>query len=322
MGAEHGKEEDLIVGRKDDARRIQYGNRGAPISLFAGELEPELLQRIQELAIFSCPESELVNLGFQRCVDYPHLPQHIYYEGYFHSRESAEPFPSLCPRNGAEFPKPPAPPLLRAFYCAFRQKNAKWLQDIANKFSELKYDGEDFKNQRQAGLELFPKLFCQSKEDSDIGDWLVGDLAVQVHYGHPVERGNIGFHTDSINSLFHFAMAVRGKRKLHSFRAEDAKRSHEREFQQYVNPQEEGDIYISSPAMFRHGVEYPKSNWENRTVAIQARFLYTEETYSKMATFMGSALENEMTKIIADALIIGPQLPTLKEVEEIEATLK
>jgi hypothetical protein len=30
---------------------------------------------------FTAPESTLESIGFRRCVDYPDLPSHIYYEG-------------------------------------------------------------------------------------------------------------------------------------------------------------------------------------------------------------------------------------------------
>ena len=32
-------------------------------------------------AVFKARESKLESLGFRRCIDYPDLPSHVYYEG-------------------------------------------------------------------------------------------------------------------------------------------------------------------------------------------------------------------------------------------------
>jgi hypothetical protein len=35
----------------------------------------------------SMAEDRLLENGFDSCIDYPHLPGHVYYEGYFHACE-------------------------------------------------------------------------------------------------------------------------------------------------------------------------------------------------------------------------------------------
>ena len=104
-----------------------------------------------------------------------------------------------------------------------------------------------------------------------------GDLAVQIHAGQAVSAEHVSWHIDSANSTVHLALSFGGERALHSRRfasadadgagggGDDAHR---------VEWQRAGDVYLSSPASFEHGVEYPRAyRWRNRAIAVQARFL-------------------------------------------------
>ena len=59
-------------------------------------LSDELLEYLREDAVFV---EELEGApGFARCVDYPDVPNHVYYEGYFHGLRDPAPFWSVNPR--------------------------------------------------------------------------------------------------------------------------------------------------------------------------------------------------------------------------------
>lgn len=40
-----------------------------------------------------------------------------------------------------------------------------------------------------------------------------------------------------------------------------------------IHQQYPGDVYLSSPCFYLHGVDYPRSSWEDRTMAIQLRYV-------------------------------------------------
>ena len=91
----------------------------------------------------------------------------------------------------------------------------------------------------------------------------------------------MGWHRDSPNSLLHMAVSIRGRRALHSFQSRTSARSDLGLL--HVDWQEQGDVYVSSPWAFLHGVEYPTSDWGGRVVALQCRFLMTRAC-NRMAT--------------------------------------
>ena len=50
----------------------------------------------------------------------------------------------------------------------------------------------------------------------------------------------------------------------------------------FVNKQQPGSIYISSPTGFIHGVDYPTSPYSDRVVAVQCRLLMTKVEFYRM----------------------------------------
>ena len=107
-------------------------------------LSPELLAWLLEADVFQCDEERLLEKyqSCLKCIDYPHIPEHHYIEGYFHGLETSQSFQSLNPRTGHGFAKPAAPTRLRAFLTTFRQQNHNWLQPL----SELEDTPTDWKS--------------------------------------------------------------------------------------------------------------------------------------------------------------------------------
>jgi len=75
----------------------------------------------------------------------------------------------------------------------------------------------------------------------------------------------------------------------------------------------EGDTYISSPYGFFHGVSYKENTWDNRMIAIQARFLLDREQLKTITQF-ALKFKNELGEIISNSLMGGFEFPTLDEV--------
>ena len=285
-------------------------NGRAEIALKSGTIEARLLSHlIASCECLRAPEAELPELGFRKCVDYLRLPRHTYYEGYFHSLVVGSgggpaPFSSINPRLGVDFSKPAAPRALRAFYEAMRRKNMEHL------CAALDEQGIT-KTGKFAGL--LRKLMGKGRA--------FADLAIQIHAGTAVPREHIGWHTDASNSILHLALAIQGSRALHSMRA----KTPEAELEEVVEWQQPGSVYVSSPAFFQHGVQYPQAyRWSNRCIAIQARLLYTQAEFSELEEArMTDPAAYDWLGAFSRALASKPiELPSFEEVKAIEAELE
>lgn len=52
-----------------------------------------------------------------------------------------------------------------------------------------------------------------------------------------------------------------------------------------------GHVYLSSPCYYRHGVDYPGGEWDDRIVALQFRFLVPWSDDNKTAASRGAVLK-------------------------------
>ena len=153
-------------------------------------IDADLLQHLQSNVDFlQMEEKELESSGFTKCVDQPALPNHIYYEGYFHGLEvTSGAVHSINPRRGEDMMKPAAPLPLRAFLAVFRERNAFWLRPA------LKGTFID-------SLSLTPNV--------------LSDLAVQFHFGDHMGSEHVVWHYDAVNSMLHLALSLHGSRSLY-----------------------------------------------------------------------------------------------------------
>jgi len=153
-------------------------------------------------------------------------------------------------------------------------------------------------------------------------DSLFGDLAIQFHFGQQVADKDLGWHTDSSNSILHMATAIHGRRALHSHRA---KKHMDKEALEVVEWQNPGDIYLSSPALFMHSVEYPENpKWETRIIAIQSRFLVTYHDYNCMRStrFQGGIPWKMLLSLVSLSLSEAKfTVPTLAQIKQMEKEL-
>jgi hypothetical protein len=114
---------DSAPGEALFGRRLHRAVR-VPVTYRGLQIPGDVLEYMVAEEAFTCPEAELPRHGFMRCVDMPHLAEHVYYEGYMHAAGVAgAPLLSMNPRTGAMQYKPPAPPRTAAFLEAFRRVN-------------------------------------------------------------------------------------------------------------------------------------------------------------------------------------------------------
>ena len=115
-------------------------------------LSPPLLAWLQEDGEFvTGTNTDALRLDLQdgpvhldKCIDYPHLPHHHYFEGYFHTlAHTSAPTLSLHPRQGFAFQKPAAPTRLRSFVAAFRRLNESWIAPLADTEGAGGEEGEE-----------------------------------------------------------------------------------------------------------------------------------------------------------------------------------
>ena len=80
-----------------------------PVPFSRSKMSPEVLCWLKQCNFFKASEKQLrkEGSGFTRCVDYPQLPGHTYYEGYFNALYGEDgPVTSMNPRTGKPMEKP------------------------------------------------------------------------------------------------------------------------------------------------------------------------------------------------------------------------
>eukprot|EP00092_Neocalanus_flemingeri_P011347 GFUD01012227.1.p1 GENE.GFUD01012227.1~~GFUD01012227.1.p1 ORF type:complete len:310 (+),score=70.34 GFUD01012227.1:95-1024(+) len=253
-------------------------------------MEPDLLTFLQEDAWLQQSDEELLTIGFRQTADNPYLENHHYFEGYFHGQKENHPIQSLNPRDGQKMEKPAAPARIRAFIQATQEKNQNILAKLPGCFHE---------NSPMGNLFASGNALC--------------DLAIQIRYGTGIVQDHLNWHVDTFNSMVHMGVALQGVRTLHVRRVED-----DGKITKHSKPQVPGDIYLSSPAAFKHAVGHETLQRNDRIVAIQCRVLMTVEDYANVhkefteePTKKREALDN-IAKLLKEEVF---SVPTLEEVK-------
>eukprot|EP00939_MAST-03C_sp_MAST-3C-sp1_P004539 g4539.t1 len=304
-----------ISKKQHDGR---FRDVSVPCFMFRGRLDTSVLRWMIRAPVFEASQANIEkNPNFRRCVDYPRIPGHGYFEGYFHSLPTGKAIRSIDPRKGSMVEKSAAPLRLAAFYEGCRRKNRNGL------VSALK-----------ANLSSLPETSPGQETILDIvkRGWLFGDVAAQIHFGDSVVGNDIGWHVDAPNSTIHLAISVAGARKLHakigtlssstssSKTGDDESVAATPSVSEHVLSLEAGDIYLTSPANFSHAVSYDPSSttWEDRIIAVQARFMMTSDDLHSILGCGDTGAWFETMEAITSAMISTPfSLPTLEECVQI-----
>lgn len=205
------------------------------------------------------------------------VPEHKYQEAYFHAHFGHNSM-SIDPRSLSQnIEKKCAPLELCAFIDAFKQVNKLNLQTL-------------IKGTQLEKMNLFSNLFT--------------DLSYQVHSMADINKRNIMWHKDSHNSMLHLSISVQNKRLLHFTKNNKT----------YTQWQQPGDVYIATPNIMNHGVQYPQTSANNPIIAIQCR---TELTYTQLVTLEKNKIQTiqETRQMCKLAQNMKLKLPALKNIE-------
>lgn len=256
--------------------------------------------------------------GFDH-IKYSKQPNHKYYEGYFHALSTTSgPFVSINPRSGLDFDKPAAPVRLRAFVEAFRRVNDAWIHAALSGGNADDADDADNDDPVRQGLW---SLYKQGHH--------FADLAIQYHFGEEIGAEQVHWHKDSVNSALHLAVSLQGRRALHTrhsttpdeanANADSADADHDpaasmHKTQTHTFWQEPGDVYVSTPYVFGHGVQYEGGSWGQHVIAIQCRFLIQHVDIFDLA-HKSMPIAKRIAKALAHHLIHVPDLELIRKVE-------
>lgn len=156
---------------------------------------------------------------------------------------------------------------------------------------------------------------------------LFADTDFHVNAGAPVNlRSTIFWHTDPPNSALHLGISLFGRRLLHAECGEGCNVSD--------TEQVAGSVYLSSPAAFVHGVQYPAhsgGSFAQSIVSVQARMLVNASEGRMLEHARGAMGRGRPPghgtvrtfEALAGALASGPPLPlpSLQQLWEFERAL-
>ena len=293
--------------------KINYGVQSTPLVMIRSSLDEELLTRFLEEHLYSCAEDELNNI--KELDNRVKEPVYVY-EGYYHSLQTSKHVFSRNPNPliGKDHHKPAAEPFTRAFFDAFRVVN----NDIFDSLRKRLVEASAFEETQTEDVAYMMAKWIEQGHH-------FGDLSIQIHYGDGNEQkltSGMAWHTDAANSLLHLAVTLRGHRVLHSKRIQPSNDSTIRRPVRGQQPvevlekQQPGSVYLSSSTLMRHAPQFFDTDYESRSIAIHARFLYTSADVNKFYNVRTNESWDKMTTILADTLSTADiQIPTLAQVE-------
>eukprot|EP00164_Ancoracysta_twista_P000896 GFYU01001180.1.p1 GENE.GFYU01001180.1~~GFYU01001180.1.p1 ORF type:complete len:316 (+),score=51.63 GFYU01001180.1:214-1161(+) len=281
---------------------VQFGStfgpnlERAPVKMCRFNMEADVLAYLQADAIFNLREGDMEGAGFERHVDHKHKLEHIYYEGYFHTKPRVRaPIRSVHPRFGHSYDKPAGSDRMYCFIEALRRANAGVLEAMERRLPTHE-SGNNFRTLLQSG--------------DAFADW-----SVQYHWGETIEVPDILWHNDAPNSLLHLALSVQGRRAIHGRLAPDnSSDTKTADVSHWLDP---GHMYVSSPWAFTHGVEYPAHRPESPIIAVQCRFLTTPDDWMYLNEYgkQWYSVMKTITNVLATHELVSPTLEQITAIE-------
>lgn len=273
------------------------------------------------------------------------------YEGYYHSLPTEDKIYSKNPNPliGKDFMKPAAGSFTRAFFDAFRHVNSEI-------FDKLKKDLMQASSFNSTGIEDVCYLFAQWIEKGHhFGDlsiqihygkgnedklasgaaWHADAENSLLHFavtlrGHRVlhsKRSQSNANDGGNESPTNFD---RGLRRGVGRKSDGYKRSKgdkmgklskmneeiSNAVEEILEPQNPGDVYLSSSALMRHAPQFFDSDYSNRVIAIHARILYTCAEIDHFRKMRTPESWNKLTNLLANTLSLADlRIPSLEQVE-------
>ena len=128
------------MGLRQSAPELNFGRARCgvcPVTFLQLNISDDLLHYLQTAAVFSADENGLIGHGYNGEVDYPEIPDHVYYEAYYHTLPTKESISSIHPRYGHMYEKAAAPIQLMAFCESIRQKNILWQKNVLDEMANI-----------------------------------------------------------------------------------------------------------------------------------------------------------------------------------------
>lgn len=181
--------------------------------------------------------------SFHQYTHNENVSNHKYAEGYFHCNYGVTSL-SVDPRSlSCNIEKDAAPVELCAFVQTFKELNKDVLREI-------------IANTQLEKLNLLGNLFC--------------DVSYQIHSMHGIGKNDVMWHNDGHNSMLHLGMSICNKRLLYYMK-------NNKQQQCWQRP---GSIYLATPNIMSHGVQYPSTTAQNPIVSLQCRIELTHKQLS------------------------------------------
>lgn len=300
---------------------MNSGNQSAFV-MIADQLDDEVHKRwLESDHLHSCSEAEFH--------DRPDLERGFFevYAEHNHGLTTSDVINAkhAYPSINMNVNKPPASLFTRAFFVAFREVNEEIFDTLKNNLLEASpFHMNNNTNQQQ-----------QEDVCYILASWIdkgyhFGDLHTQIQYGKQKNKGLSKWHSDMENGLLQLTVTLRGNRALHSKIIQSPPQSNstilphrppknqerEQTIVEIVEKQNPRDVYISSTTLFRHAVQFFDADYDERSIVIHARILYTIEELQHFINVRTEESWDNLTSILAHTLSIAEvQLPSLGQVE-------
>jgi len=266
------------------------GNQRAPFINLQGRLEDDLVEFLTKATMQQLTgqlgDAELRKSNQRHVAEWHAVASHAHAALHI-----------FVPRGGGPgfSSAPVVAPALMAFAEAFRHKNACAFFTIEERLNIL--DSKVAKT-------------CASafREGRHFGVW-----EVQRFYG--THKRECGWHIDGATSLMHLAVTLGGQRDL---KVEYACGSKPKDpTKKETATMTRGDVYLSSPFLFHHGVQFKESSrFEDASLSIQMRIGFTSKSESQWINHMRNGEMLAVANVIADVLEAAPvEMPSLDEVK-------
>jgi hypothetical protein len=267
-----------------------FEGKRAPFNNLQGKLEGPLVSLLYEKVMLQLRNQ----LGKNRLMS---ANQAHVADWHAVTRHAATPMQIFVPRPGGGFkPTPSANPTLMAFATAFRATNVAIFQTMVERLRRLDSD-------------LAQIIADTIEQDRHLG-------VCEVQFFHGTRNRKCGWHIDGATSILHFAVTLAGERDLSVEYAENSRKH--AACSKETKRMHSGDVYLSSPYLFNHGVHFRESKKpEDGSLSIQMRMGYTSKSQSKPAfNHNRGGQMRKVAEVISGVLNESlVQVPTLADVE-------
>eukprot|EP00397_Hematodinium_sp_SG-2012_P028107 GEMP01029574.1.p1 GENE.GEMP01029574.1~~GEMP01029574.1.p1 ORF type:complete len:403 (+),score=98.40 GEMP01029574.1:239-1447(+) len=140
------------------------------------------------------------------------------------------------------------------------------------------------------------------------------DVTVRVHFGDEVPDTDLRWHVNTPLAALQLSFLLEGTRYLHMERHKTSTPNSDDPPHERIE-QDIGYLYISSPWVYEHGVEYPISDDDDRIVMIHCQFLMSPDDYARATAPQAQEGWGELMHLVAKRIAgASMKVPTYNQV--------